>query len=181
MGDLTDEEILARFLKGFFGGWSFLPERTLFGALKLVGKSFIPVGFTTAPSDGPRFSSPSELSKTRLPEKYSKLFHDNFMILDRSIGDRSSKLVSGPTSETVVTSFVDIAFGDDRSSFAGLHRLEVSRDEDREQGGVTLCYSSVACNPTNNVLPFPGFVFGFHRWYGMCLFRDGVKMVLSGD
>ncbi|PVH77616.1 hypothetical protein DL98DRAFT_463419 [Cadophora sp. DSE1049] len=179
IGELTDEEVLARFLKGFFGGWSFLPERTLFGALRLVGRSFIPVGFTVGiPTDSLSLSSPNDLSKTKLPEKYSKLFHGNFMALDVSIRDQGTEALSNSTSENVTTSFVDIAFGDDRRGFAGLHRLEVSRNEDAEQGGVTLCYSSVSCNPTRNVLPFPGLVFAFHRWYGMCLFRDGVEMVL---
>ena len=45
-GQLSDEEVLARFLKGFFGGWSFLPERTYLSALGLMGRSFIRVGFS---------------------------------------------------------------------------------------------------------------------------------------
>jgi hypothetical protein len=46
IGNLSDEEILARFLKGFFGGWIFTPERYLIGFLKGAGMKFIPVGFS---------------------------------------------------------------------------------------------------------------------------------------
>lgn len=136
------------------------------------------MGFTGVPTDGPQLLSPSELSAAKLPEKYSKLFHGNFMVLDRSISEEGSKYLYGSKSENSASSFVDVAFGDDRRGFAGLHRLEVSRDDNMEQRGVTLCYSSIACNPSKNVLPFPDFVFAFHRWYGMCLFRDGVEMIL---
>ena len=47
IGKLSDEEILARFLKGFFGGWIFTPERGLIGFLKGVGRNFIPVKFSS--------------------------------------------------------------------------------------------------------------------------------------
>lgn len=46
IGELSDEEILARFLKGFFGGWSFVPERIFLGALGLMGRSLNRVGFS---------------------------------------------------------------------------------------------------------------------------------------
>lgn len=36
--DVSDEAILARFTKGFFGGWTLTPERT---ALRLMGKRFV--------------------------------------------------------------------------------------------------------------------------------------------
>jgi hypothetical protein len=46
IGKISDEEILARFLKGFFGGWVFTPERYLILLLQSVGRQFIPVGFS---------------------------------------------------------------------------------------------------------------------------------------
>ncbi|KAH9219104.1 hypothetical protein DL95DRAFT_331287 [Leptodontidium sp. 2 PMI_412] len=177
IGELNDEEILARFLKGFFGGWSFLPERTYLGALGLMGRSLIPVRFTGVQTGGPWLPSPNDLSESRLPEKYSKLFHGNFMVLDVKIRNQDPKSPDG-TSDESPESYVDIAFGDDRKGFAGFHRLEISRDERSGEGGATLCYSSIACNPSVNKFPMPRFIFSFHRWYGMCLFRDGVEMVL---
>jgi len=178
IGELSDEEILARFLKGFFSGWSFLPERTYLGALGLMGRCLIPVRFTGAHTDGSWLSSPNDLSKTKLPEKYSKLFHGNFMVLDVKIRDQNQSIPDG-TPDKSPESYVDVAFGDDRRGFAGFHRLEISRDDKSNNTGATLCYSSMACNPSVNQFPLPEFMFSFHRWYGMCLFRDGVGMVLT--
>jgi len=42
---LRDEEILARFVKGFFGGWVFTPENVLIGGLRMVGRKLVSVGF----------------------------------------------------------------------------------------------------------------------------------------
>jgi hypothetical protein len=44
--NLSDEEILARFLKGFFGGWIFTPEITLIATLRGMGLPFIPAGYS---------------------------------------------------------------------------------------------------------------------------------------
>jgi len=44
--DLSDEEILARFTKGFFNGWIIAPERFLVGVVELLGSTVLPVGFT---------------------------------------------------------------------------------------------------------------------------------------
>jgi hypothetical protein len=43
--NLSDEEILVRFLRGFFNGWIFAPERRFIAALGLVGRKFVPVGY----------------------------------------------------------------------------------------------------------------------------------------
>jgi hypothetical protein len=83
-------------------------------------------------------------------------------------------------------SFIEIGFGDNRKGFAGMHRFEVSRvsnlskagGEEGEDGAVELWYSSISCNPTVNKLPFPGWVFSFHKFYAQCLFKDGVVEVL---
>ena len=62
-----------------------------------------------------------------------------------------------------------------------MHRFEVSRtpnDDGKEDGGVTVCFSSLSCNPTVNKIPFPKWVFVFHRFYARSLFRDGIREVL---
>lgn len=43
----SDEEILASFTRGFFGGWVFTPERSLFACLRLFGIKFIPIHFSS--------------------------------------------------------------------------------------------------------------------------------------
>ena len=52
VADLGDEEILARFLRGFFGGWIFYPERNLIAALGAFGITF----------------------KTKFPREFSELY-----------------------------------------------------------------------------------------------------------
>lgn len=44
--EVGDEEIMARFVRGFFGGWSFTPERGLIAALKSMGRKFIEAKFS---------------------------------------------------------------------------------------------------------------------------------------
>lgn len=95
------------------------------------------------------------------------------MVLDKHVNTPSSKI-----EEKSSPSFIEIGFGNDRKQFAGLHRFEVSRDGE-EEGSVELWYSSVSCNPTVNKLPFPRSGFGFHNFYAQCLFRDGVREVLT--
>jgi hypothetical protein len=45
IGLMGDEEILARLLKGFFGGWIFAPEEGLITVLRWAGRKLISVGF----------------------------------------------------------------------------------------------------------------------------------------
>lgn len=42
---LSDEQVLAAFTKGFFGGWMFVPERVVFAAVKVAGVKALPAGF----------------------------------------------------------------------------------------------------------------------------------------
>lgn len=82
-----------------------------------------------------------------------------------------------------VISYVDVAFGSDRQNFSGMHRFEIRHHLAKEEGRedeLTICYSSMSCNPSINKPPFPRWVFWFHCWYGMCLFRDGIEAVIRG-
>jgi hypothetical protein len=45
VGSLTDEEILARFVRGFFEGWVFTPERWLIGGLGMLGRKLVFMSF----------------------------------------------------------------------------------------------------------------------------------------
>jgi hypothetical protein len=132
------------------------------------------------PNNGPPILSPGDISRTSLPEKFTVLLGGNFIILDHYLNPPSSA-----KEENQSPSFLEVGFGDDRKGFAGMHRFEVSRvsnstrtEETGEDGAVELCYSSISCNPTVNKLPFPAWVFEFHKFYAQCLFRDGVAEVL---
>ena len=78
-------------------------------------------------------------------------------------------------------SYVEIGFGDNRKTFAGLHRFEVSRADDGEDDYLTIWYSSISCNPSVNETVLPHWVWKFHKWYAMVLFRDGIREVLKSD
>ncbi|PMD24636.1 hypothetical protein NA56DRAFT_677644 [Hyaloscypha hepaticicola] len=169
LGEMTDEEVLARCLRGFYAGWVFWPEKLLIFGLRSLGRKLVAVGFEGVDMDGPQIVDPLDLSREKLPEKGTVLLGGNFMVLD--------KYVKGGDW-----------IGDNRKGFAGLHRFEVERirdgerggvqDGEEEEGGVQLWYSSISCHPTRNKLPLPAWMFGFHEFYAQCLFRDGVAEVL---
>jgi hypothetical protein len=175
VGNLSDEEVLARFMHGFFNGWVFTPEQTLLSFLGLLGRKLVPVGFTGVSMDGPVMTSPGELDRTKLPEKGTVLFGGNFFVLDVHLKQQ----------DEMEGSFVDVAFGDNRKRFSGLHRFEVTRDvsedgkEEGDVGAVRVEYSSISCNPSENKRVFPNWVWVFHKWYAMVLFRDGIREVLA--
>lgn len=117
--------------------------------------------------DEKRIEWPSELSSEHLPEVGTVMFGGNFLVLNR--GDN----------------FLDVGFGDAGKGFAGLHRFEILRgsrkekEGDEKEGEVEISYLSVSCNPSVDRKPFPNWVWVFHRWYAMALFRDGVREVLG--
>ena len=128
-------------------------------------------------TEGAMIAEPSELSRTKIPPRYTPLFGENFMVLD--VGLRSERIPEMESREENDQSFVEVGFGDNRKGFAGLHRFELVHDDGVEGQGVTICYSCISCNPTVDKLPFPKFIFNFHEFYAMCLFRDGIAEVLK--
>jgi hypothetical protein len=98
------------------------------------------------------------------------------MIIDHHVNKLGPSLA--PQS-TATPSFLEVGFGDNRKQFAGLHRFEVLRDAPEKEGdGVTICFSSLSCNPTVDTIPFSTWVFDFHKLYAQSLFRDGIREVL---
>lgn len=63
VGNLTDEEILARFLRGFYGGWVFWPEKGVIAAFRAAGRPVIAVGFEGTYSSGDQILNCVFLSK----------------------------------------------------------------------------------------------------------------------
>jgi hypothetical protein len=126
-------------------------------------------------------SSPSRLSRTSLPPAHTVLFGGNFLVLDLSLKPSAARAVND-TQTQVTHSYIDIGFGDDLGGFAGFHRFEVTRESDgadSEDRGTTICYSSIACNPSVNKSPAPAFTYTFHKFYALTLFRDGIAGVLQ--
>jgi hypothetical protein len=103
------------------------------------------------------------------------------MVLDISLKPSGGKTVN--ESQPLLTdSYIDIGFGDDRSGFAAFHRFEVTREIDEtgsDGGGATICYSTIACNPTVDKSPAPRFTYAFYKFYALTLFRDGIAGLLQ--
>lgn len=125
-------------------------------------------------------ASTLQLSPTSLPTKGTVLLWGNFMLLDKNVQPDVRSNVQVASSAAKESSYVDIAFGDDRKCFAGFHRCEVVRDNDPESlNGVTIWLSSISCNPSRNHRPFPNLAFTFHKLYARSLFSDGIAEVLK--
>lgn len=45
IGNTSDGELLSRFVKGFFGGWTFAAENNILMFLHAFGRQLVPVGF----------------------------------------------------------------------------------------------------------------------------------------
>ncbi len=142
------------------------------------------------PATGPEVQKLEGISKVNLPAKGSLLFGGNFIVLDihlASSGSESWEKV--PEKDSSEISYVDVGFGDDRKKFAGMHRFEIQhhfakeeKDEKEEKGEeeVRIWYSSLSCNPSIDRPLFWDWAFALHRWYAMCLFRDGIECVIRG-
>ncbi|EFQ32641.1 uncharacterized protein GLRG_07655 [Colletotrichum graminicola M1.001] len=166
--DATDEVLLAAFVRGYFAGKVFAIERNLLqiARVKLVSYS----GLATTKT--PVWES-SELLPTSLPSTHSILF-GAFQVSHIELQDSSDL---GRVHEQGESS-IDFVFGADDTRFAGAHRFSVARNQERT-GDVRILYEHMACNPTTNQPVKPDFLFCFHNFYAMLLFREGLAEVMQ--
>ncbi|KAF4962356.1 hypothetical protein FSARC_9564 [Fusarium sarcochroum] len=168
--DVPDEVLLAKFIRGYFGGAVIGPERM---TLQTVGLNL--VHFSKAASN-PRTDvwSLKELPETKPPPINTVLF-GVFQTLDSQIA--SPDHGNGMPNRT--ESYVDFGFGSDSVRFAGVHRFAVVRlrEEQSEQQTVQIHYQSMSCNPITNKPLGPQWMFKFHEVYADYLFRDGVSEI----
>ncbi|KAF7965415.1 hypothetical protein HWV62_16062 [Athelia sp. TMB] len=152
VGARTDEELLARMTKGFFGGWIFLPEGSLFRWLlsgrpedRLVGFSalepnIVPQGHSYQARNtflGMSNRYPSGIGPNRvwfpkdIPAKsllpYKSILYGGFQVIDQHCPSIPPHVSDDEPLAEQIGSYVDIAFSSDEASFAGCHRLEVLR------------------------------------------------------
>ncbi|KPM34800.1 hypothetical protein AK830_g11771 [Neonectria ditissima] len=169
---ITDEVLLARFAKGYFGGLVLSPERIL---LKAIGLNL--TKFTTIENQATvaRFWSTKDLSDHKLPPLHSVLY-GVFQVLDIKLPQKNdTKSQQGSTE-----SYIDFGFGRDQRQFVGVHRFSVVRPNDRPPTGqrtVQIHRQSMTCNPTVNRPVGPGFLYHFHNIYAQLLFREAVAEV----
>lgn len=178
----SDQVLLASFVKGFFGGRVFQPERIALGVLRLQagpfpGKPFrlfcwrcrtlTEPGLTTPER---RIWSTEELSNDTLPPPSSTIF-GAFQVAAIDIANTETDEDPTVSANQGTTSSVDVLYGSSEGHFAGCHRFSVSRDGRK----VKLALECVTCNPTVDAPLRPAFMFWFHRVYAMLLFRDALS------
>ncbi|KAI0906259.1 hypothetical protein F4824DRAFT_445705 [Ustulina deusta] len=188
--NVSDEEILARFTKGFFSGFAFTPERWLLTTTRPrltdipAIKTALAIRSRNSLVVGPDIWDPSSISPKSTPSFGSLLF-GNFLTLDSSLLTHAQRdqlpddYIRHPKPSHA---FVEFAWGGERISLVGSHRFEVSRHEVKQAAEteefVKITFSSVACKPETGLGPSI-FIQWFHVLYSRLLFSDGIKGVLT--
>ncbi|KAF4468020.1 hypothetical protein FALBO_5114 [Fusarium albosuccineum] len=167
---VSDEVLLAKFVRGYFGGTVIAPERM---TLQTFGLNL--VHFTkAAPTTRTDIWSLKDLSDSKLPSINTVLF-GVFQTLDKNLAAQGELQDAPGRSE----SYIDFGFGSDQFPFAGVHRFAVVRSKEKasEQQTVQVHCQSMSCNPKVNKPLRPEWMFGFHMAYANLLFRDGVSEI----
>ncbi|KAL8369491.1 hypothetical protein RB595_000014 [Gaeumannomyces hyphopodioides] len=190
LAGLSDGQIVARFLRGFFYGAVISPERFLVD--KVYGRDIAHIEHPDAASasaSAVNFHSSSSLPADSPPPVHSKLW-GAFQVLDSGPqGPTVGAPSIGTSTARAGGAFVDLGFGlsGPRSTFAGVNRFAVLRQKDdtgddaASAGGqtITISYLAHACNPSED-RPLSAVLFAFHQVYARLLFRNGLAAVLGG-
>ncbi|KAI3332138.1 hypothetical protein HD806DRAFT_518941 [Xylariaceae sp. AK1471] len=181
---ISDEEILARFTYGHYGGWVLTPERWL---LRIFKPSITHISALDEGGSLPQLSlTPTiwSLTRTGLPPLGSRLF-GVFLLLDCSVAnpqERGQKHSSAPSHRSDHV-FAEFVAGSDKSAFAVSQRFEIARQQsgtnDETNECVTITASHLLCNPLGGRSVFPGWMRGFHGLYARLLFADGIREVMK--
>ncbi|KAI1157456.1 hypothetical protein F5B18DRAFT_645022 [Nemania serpens] len=191
---VSDEEILARFTKGFFSGLAFTPERWLLitAPFRLTDISAITTALTSRSQKGnsslavgPEIWDRSSISP-KLTPSFGSLLFGGFLTLGSSLLTQAQQdqlpddHVRHPKPPHA---FIEFAFGGERLGLVGSHRFEVSRQEVKQATGtedfVKITFSSVVCEPKNGLGPSNKLLLWFHVLYSRFLFSDGVRGILT--
>lgn len=206
---LDNDEILARFTQGFFGGWIFSPERWFFNLTRLSitsidGKYQIPSYILTYSADGapklPGFDqinleeSPvrevwdlAALSAKALPPSGSLLF-GNFLLAEKVLGvtrDRETQqplLNLTPDGPREFASAEFVAGGSQSFELISSHRFEVARENcnGKEEGGDLITVTfSHVSCKSVSGRPYATYFRLLHLVYARLLFADGIRAILE--
>ncbi|PNH31070.1 hypothetical protein VD0004_g3442 [Verticillium dahliae] len=166
--DLTDQVFLAAFVRGFFGGKVFAPERAVLKIAKLDLLNY--PNLKRNASISPVWHV-NQLAGDELPPVTTILF-GAFQISDSQIlrpGDMSTHPVESESS-------VDFVFGSSQGNFCGTHQFSILRTKGHPERA-RVRYAHVSCNPNGGKLPMPDFMAPLHNLYAMLLFREAVGEV----
>jgi hypothetical protein len=189
---LSHDQILGKFLIGFFGGKVFAPERM---ALRLMRRQLVnfngeqlPLRLGTSSTDqmteladepiSSRIWTAGDVGDVRLPPLHSVLF-GAFRVVDIQCSNTPE------LSSTAEYSYIDIAFGADDGFIAGVHRFSVSEVEDLSSiegtRHITISFDHTSCNPRQDKPLSPEVFQTFHLWYAKLLFREGLVSVMKAE
>ncbi|KAL2214172.1 hypothetical protein CC79DRAFT_1362954 [Sarocladium strictum] len=163
---LNDETLLAAFLRGFFGGRVFAPERAL---LRFFRPDIVNFSVIQKSPRHQRIWDVEQLDADNLPDLHTVLF-GGFQVAHLDLAEQCAE-----DAETL--SSIDVVFGSDSSQFSGVHRFTVTRNAHREDS-IRITYAHIVCNPTVNEVLKPAFLFTLHKLYAKWLFREGVVEVM---
>ncbi|KAG7111614.1 hypothetical protein HYQ44_009809 [Verticillium longisporum] len=165
---LTDQVLLAAFVRGFFGGKVFAPERAVLKIAKLDLLNY--PSLKRNASISPVWHV-NQLAGDELPLVTTILF-GAFQISDSQIhpsGDVTTNPVESESS-------VDFVFGSSQGNFSGTHQFSILRTKGRPERA-RVRYAHISCNPNGGKLPMPDFMAPLHNLYAMLLFREAVGEV----
>ncbi|KAL0937283.1 uncharacterized protein CTRU02_207014 [Colletotrichum truncatum] len=166
---LNDDYLLAAFIRGFFGGKVFMPERVV---LQVVRRKLAFFEGLSTKNDIEQVWSVSDIPRHTLPAQGS-LFFGAFQVGHVEVHNYRISAVEGENT----TSSIDFVYGSDQGRFAGAHRFSITRDTSR-QDVIRITYESLSCNPTTNRRFAPGFLIAFHEVYASWLFKESISQVL---
>lgn len=174
---LSDEEILALFTTGFFGGFIFRIESWF---LRVWGSRFLPARYTGFQADAQAVAirRPTAIPRQRLLPVGS-LFFSSFLMLDKHIVEPTKEPFSEDES---VSSYVDYGFGSDEARFAGCHRFRVTRlpaATETSDAQVQIDLEHFRCNPQQNIPSLAESFQWFHFAYAKALFANGIQAILK--
>ncbi|EFR02665.1 hypothetical protein MGYG_05662 [Nannizzia gypsea CBS 118893] len=201
---LSDEELLARFTRGFFGGIVFATERFILAsggwrlmAVQIKGLSQLnPLMSGTQPTNSgiplPKsIWKVAEIPTTKLLPSGSTLFGafqvtHSHLVNQTQLSSPSDALSRTKFSEEKF-SYIDFGFGN--GSFAGCHRLSVHRNDSakgidsvaknagQHDDMIEFRLSFFHCNPREDKSSPVTMLTGFHQIYAKLLFTDALRLL----
>ncbi|KAL3449398.1 hypothetical protein BJX65DRAFT_36902 [Aspergillus insuetus] len=188
---LNDEEILARFSKGYFAGAVFAPERWIAPFVQgFIDHEVITNARVLKPDpnlqlEAYNIGKPTAMPRGRLPPLGACLF-GLYYVLDTSACTPEHRESIFPGSMKISRpnrSFVEYAGRTSGRSLAASHRFEVSRDDLTANGvvdeSITILYSHVRSNPLTGGKVYSRPMTAMHVCYAHLLFANGVREVLK--
>ncbi|KAK2608865.1 hypothetical protein QQS21_002578 [Conoideocrella luteorostrata] len=173
----SEEVLLSAFVRAFFGGLVFAPERL---TLQFLRRPIV-VFDGLAPNTTPQHITSLKDMPTGLPVLHSILWNA-FQVADISVSGDDAL-----SSSTAREHSIDIVYGSNRGEFAGCHRFTVQRieagvheEDDDAETRVFVSMECITCNPMVNKPIAGDYLFKFHKLYALMLFREAVSSIAEG-